>query len=149
MIYFIKGLHMREFGFPRVKSDKKVKWKKINFTTDLPKNDPICTYLVANGTGESSQYRMHVVVNSNEYNKLYRNSETLKELKRHSAKGLAVDTDDHIKKKLLPEDREANSERIMLCHIRTVVCKKKPNEVFPAKKQKRQTKSTLKHKRRN
>ena len=48
MIYFIKGWHIREFGFPRVEDIKKVyMWKKMNFTTDLPKNDPICTYLVS------------------------------------------------------------------------------------------------------
>ena len=48
MVYFIKGFHLREFGFPRTSDiDKRFKWKKMNFTTDLPKNDPICTYLVA------------------------------------------------------------------------------------------------------
>ena len=64
-IYFIKGWHLREFGFPR-KDDlrKKFKWKKMNFTTDLPKNDPICSYLVATGRVGRECYRMHVVVNS-------------------------------------------------------------------------------------
>jgi hypothetical protein len=52
-IYFIKGWHLREFGFPRDASvKKKFKWKKMNFTTDLPKNNPICTYLVATGRVE-------------------------------------------------------------------------------------------------
>lgn len=36
--YFIKGWHLREFGFPRENDLRKVfKWKKMNFTTDLPK----------------------------------------------------------------------------------------------------------------
>ena len=38
MLYFIKGWHLRMFGFPRTSAVKKVfKWKKMNFTTDLPK----------------------------------------------------------------------------------------------------------------
>jgi hypothetical protein len=51
------------------------------FTTDLPKQDPICSYLVATGKVDDECYRMHVVVNSNEYNKEYRRSDVLKELK--------------------------------------------------------------------
>lgn len=81
-LYFIKGWHLREFGFPRACDIKKVfKWKKMNFTTDLPKNSPICSYLVATGKIHDECYRMHVVVNSQEYNKEYRNSEVLRELK--------------------------------------------------------------------
>ena len=73
---------MREFGFPRANDIKKVfKWKKMNFTTDLPKQDPICSYLVATGKVEDECYRMHVVVNSQEYSKEYRKSDVLKELK--------------------------------------------------------------------
>jgi hypothetical protein len=83
-IYFIKGWHLREFGFPRANDLRKTfKWKKMNFTTDLPKQDPICTYLVATGKVDAECYRMHVVVNSLEYNKVYRNSEMLKYLKSH------------------------------------------------------------------
>ena len=64
-IYFIKGWHLREFGFPRSSELKKIfKWKKMNFTTDLPKNNPICTYLVATGKINDECYRMHVVVNA-------------------------------------------------------------------------------------
>ena len=56
---------MREFGFPRREELRKVfKWKKMNFTTDLPKNDPLCSYLVATGRVGKECYRMHVVVNS-------------------------------------------------------------------------------------
>jgi len=53
----------------------------MNFTTDLPKNNPICTYLVATGKINDECYRMHVVVNAQEYNNQYRNSDVLKELK--------------------------------------------------------------------
>ena len=55
MVYFIKGMHVREFGFPRLKesddgksSQKHFKWKKTNFVTDLPKYHPVARYLVAN-----------------------------------------------------------------------------------------------------
>ena len=88
---------MREFGFPRKEElRKKFKWKKMNFTTDLPKNDPLCSYLVATGRVGRECFRMHVVVNSQgkpstsffhtfiEYSKEYRNSETLKILRNES-----------------------------------------------------------------
>ena len=55
MLYFIKGMHVREFGFPRIQnsnegksSQKAFKWKKTNFVTDLPKHSPGARYLVAN-----------------------------------------------------------------------------------------------------
>lgn len=49
-IYFIKGWHLRLFGFPRISTiEKMYKWKKMNYTTDLPKHDPIASYLVATG----------------------------------------------------------------------------------------------------
>jgi hypothetical protein len=54
MLYFIKGLHVREFGFPRIPNSdggksnpKPFKWKKTNFMTDLPKHSPAVRYLVA------------------------------------------------------------------------------------------------------
>ena len=53
----------------------------MNFTTDLPKQDPIGSYLVATGKIEDECYRMHVVVNSQEYSKDYRKPETLRRLK--------------------------------------------------------------------
>jgi hypothetical protein len=81
-IYFIKGWHLREFGFPRQDGlRKEFKWKKMNFTTDLPKNAPLCSYLVATGKVEGECYRMHVVVNSREYSRLYRQSDVLKGLR--------------------------------------------------------------------
>ena len=60
------------------------KWKKMNFTTDLPKNAPLCSYLVATGKVGRECFRMHVVVNSMEYSSLYRKSDVLKELRANS-----------------------------------------------------------------
>ena len=121
-VYFIKGWHLREFGFPRREDLKKVfKWKKMNFTTDLPKNDPLCSYLVATGRVGKDCFRMHVVVNSQgkiglhndvlEYSKKYRESEVLKQLRSDNGKSGGN------KSKLLPEDRDYDSERIILCHV--------------------------------
>lgn len=103
----MKGWHLREFGFPRSEEvRKKFKWKKMNFTTDLPKNDPLCSYLVATGRVDDECYRMHVVVNAQEYSKQYRKSDVLKKLKI-----------DRGKSKLLLEDRGGTSERMILCHV--------------------------------
>lgn len=114
--YFIKGWHLREFGFPRGNDlKKKFKWKKMNFTTDLPKQDPICSYLVATGKIETECYRMHVVVNSQEYNKIYRKSEVLKHLRSNMDANAAHREKE--KQKLLPEDRVANTARVILCHV--------------------------------
>jgi len=56
----------------------------MNFTTDLPKNAPLCSYLVATGKVGRECFRMHVVVNSMEYSSLYRKSDVLKELRANS-----------------------------------------------------------------
>jgi len=48
MIYFVEGSSIgSDFGFPRVDVKKKYRWKKMNFTTDLPKGNPFVTYIVA------------------------------------------------------------------------------------------------------
>ena len=47
-IYFVAGSSIKsDFGFPRVEMKKKFRWKKMNFTTDLPKRSPIVSYIVA------------------------------------------------------------------------------------------------------
>ena len=47
-MYFVKGNSIgSEFGFPRLGIKKRYKWKKMNFTTDLPKRDPLVSYIVA------------------------------------------------------------------------------------------------------
>ena len=70
MIYFVAGNGVgTEFGFPRVTMKKKFRWKKMNFTTDLPKKNPQVTYVVASAVKshridhtEHPLYRMHAVV---------------------------------------------------------------------------------------
>jgi hypothetical protein len=70
MVYFMKGMHLREFGFPRLKDDinqqrteKPYKWKKTNFVTDLPKHQPTARYLVAKTTNrKDSHFFMHVSI---------------------------------------------------------------------------------------
>ena len=69
-IYFLSNKHLRQFGFPRVDDlEKKMKWKKMNFTTDLPKHNPQVKYLVSSGKYRSKSYRMHVVVLAHEYDR--------------------------------------------------------------------------------
>lgn len=70
-----------DFGFPRLGIKKKFKWKKMNFTTDLPKRNPLVSYIVAsaircekffpssasnNSSGGQATnnplYRMHAVI---------------------------------------------------------------------------------------
>ncbi|CAG9321903.1 unnamed protein product [Blepharisma stoltei] len=79
LIYFVKGSSVgSEFGFPRVDIKKRYRWKKMNFTTELPKRQPIVVYIVASAVksekyvpGNEKQtpsYRMHAVIlkNANE-----------------------------------------------------------------------------------
>lgn len=61
-----------DFGFPRLGIKKKFKWKKMNFTTDLPKRNPLVSYIVASaircekffpdGVKNGPIYRMHAVI---------------------------------------------------------------------------------------
>lgn len=80
-IYFIKGKHLREFGFPRKKLEKEkqkdFKWKKTNFVTDLPKQAAIVRYLVAKSKFEGKLFFMHAAVLKSEYNKCYRDKKRL------------------------------------------------------------------------
>ena len=48
---------------------KKFRWKKMNFTTDLPKRRPQVTYVVASAMrahlideNENAEFRMHAVI---------------------------------------------------------------------------------------
>lgn len=61
-----------DFGFPRLGIRKRFKWKKMNFTTDLPKRDPLVSYIVASAVkcekffpgsnDDGPVYRMHAVI---------------------------------------------------------------------------------------
>jgi len=78
MLYFVKGNTIgSDFGFPRLGIKKKFKWKKMNFTTDLPKKDPLVSYIVAsaikcekffpNSSLEGPVFRMHAVILNSRY----------------------------------------------------------------------------------
>jgi hypothetical protein len=103
-------MHVRNFGFPRKQDHiKTFKWKKMNFTTDLPKNKPECTYLVATGKDETNKvFRMHAVVLSEEYSPVYRLPEVLAGMRKNNDKT-----------KLLPKDIENGSRKIICCHVRS------------------------------
>ena len=60
---------------------------------------------------------MHVVVNSQEYNKEYRKSEVLKLLKSKMDSSMSIQDRDKEKLKLLPFDRNPTTDRIILCHV--------------------------------
>lgn len=73
MIYFVQGNTIgSDFGFPRLGIKKKFKWKKMNFTTELPKKSPLVSYIVASAIKcekffpgcslEGPAYRMHAVI---------------------------------------------------------------------------------------
>lgn len=80
-MYFVEGATIgSDFGFPRLGIRKKFKWKKMNFTTDLPKKDPLVSYIVAsavkcekffpNSSSEGPVYRMHAVILKKKHPKL-------------------------------------------------------------------------------
>lgn len=73
LIYFMKGSSIgSEFGFPRVEIKKKYRWKKMNFTTELPKRQPVVVYIVASAVKSEKcvpgmdkpgpSYRMHAAI---------------------------------------------------------------------------------------
>jgi len=72
-VYFVRANTIgSDFGFPRLGIKKRYKWKKMNFTTDLPKRNPLVSYIVASAVrcekffAPSSRpgpvYRMHAVI---------------------------------------------------------------------------------------
>lgn len=73
LLYFVEGATIgSDFGFPRLGIRKRFKWKKMNFTTDLPKKDPLVSYIVASAVkcekffpgsnNDGPVYRMHAVI---------------------------------------------------------------------------------------
>ena len=86
--------------------EKVFKWKKANFTTDLPKASPRVSYLVGKGISSDEVYMMHVVTLAQNYRpELYRNSKLLLKLKSD-------------KKSLVEGDDKYRRDWIILCHIR-------------------------------
>lgn len=72
-MYFVRANSIgSDFGFPRLGIKKRFKWKKMNFTTDLPKRNPLVSYIVASaikcekffpsGSKSGPIYRMHAVI---------------------------------------------------------------------------------------
>jgi hypothetical protein len=72
-VYFVRANTIgADFGFHRLGIKKRYKWKKMNFTTDLPKRNPLVSYIVASAvrcekffpTGRKAGpvYRMHAVI---------------------------------------------------------------------------------------
>lgn len=72
-VYFVRANSIgSDFGFPRLGIKKRYKWKKMNFTTDLPKRNPLVSYIVASavrcekffppGNKGGPVYRMHAVI---------------------------------------------------------------------------------------
>ncbi|KAL4432022.1 hypothetical protein ABPG74_017758 [Tetrahymena malaccensis] len=120
LIYFVEGNCVgSEFGFPRVPFRKQYRWKKMNFTTDLPKKKPQVTYIVAssvkcqksqgndkskqdNNKKEQDVYRMHAVI-------LYKNSQA----KQQQQQG-----DDTNNNNNSAKANNSESKQYILCHIR-------------------------------
>jgi hypothetical protein len=66
LIYFLEGSNIDlDFGFPRVEAKKTYKWKKMSFTSELPKKKPLIRYLVASASKLNEKtrpsFRMHAV----------------------------------------------------------------------------------------
>lgn len=72
-VYFVRANTIgSDFGFPRLGIKKRYKWKKMNFTTDLPKRNPLVSYIVASavrcekffptGSKQGPIFRMHAVI---------------------------------------------------------------------------------------
>lgn len=72
-MYFVRANSIgSDFGFPRLGIKKRFKWKKMNFTTDLPKRNPLVSYIVASavkcekffpgGSRGGPVFRMHAVI---------------------------------------------------------------------------------------
>lgn len=72
-VYFVRANTIgSDFGFPRLGIKKRYKWKKMNFTTDLPKRNPLVSYIVASavrcekffpgGSKNGPVFRMHAVI---------------------------------------------------------------------------------------
>ncbi|EAS05042.2 hypothetical protein TTHERM_00840110 (macronuclear) [Tetrahymena thermophila SB210] len=124
LIYFVEGNCVgSEFGFPRVPFRKQYRWKKMNFTTDLPKKRPQVTYIVASsvkcqksqGNDKSKQdsnkkeqdvYRMHAVI-------LYKNSQA-----KQQTDDANNNNNNSTGANNSSSPKNSESKQYILCHIR-------------------------------
>jgi hypothetical protein len=132
-LYFVRGLHLQDFGFPRVKGNsckmpsltdsttpsrgaandmqplfnKRFKWKKINYKTFLPKHAPVVAYIVAKTNNNDQHFMMHAAASTREFNTDYTKSEINRTLKKSNSR-------------LLEEDQKPGNEiqRVIVCHIK-------------------------------
>lgn len=63
--YYLVCSDVDRLGFPKLAGSmkKSILWKRLNFKTDLPKQRPLVSYIVASSYTKNStdQYRMHIV----------------------------------------------------------------------------------------
>ncbi|EGR27404.1 hypothetical protein IMG5_195860 [Ichthyophthirius multifiliis] len=118
-IYYVEGTCIgSSFGFPRVSFKKKYRWKKMNFTTDLPKGKPLVTYIVAsaeqcqrnNLQKDNFVYRMHAVILNNQ---CLNNPETIQ------------------------------NNTFILCHVRKLPKKNKQNQILSKCDQKKKKRNQI------
>jgi len=147
MVYFVEGNSVgSDFGFPRVDTKKHYRWKKMNFTTDLPKKRPYVTYIVAsavkcerffpNSKDEGPSYRMHAVilnkerVHTQKYKTKYQSQTSTEADDQNqclsstcsSAESIEVEknegsSDEIIESKPIQNQKQKN---YILCHIRKI-----------------------------
>jgi hypothetical protein len=117
-LYFIRNLHLQDFGFPRVRQPstkiqcvKRFKWKKINYKTLLPKHQHIVAYLVAKTNNfKAQQFMMHAAAHGKEFDTRYTKTEFTRQIRQESGS----------RSRLSLADRQADKEvqRVIVCHVK-------------------------------
>lgn len=107
LIYYLKGQSLKDLGFPRVKGLKKrFKWKKMNFITNLPKQKPRVTYLVATGKLGHLCYRMHIVYYDEQYPILCH----MLRIQNHFKIGVGIPSRQHFKENVKASSEEQSEK---------------------------------------
>ncbi|OMJ93578.1 hypothetical protein SteCoe_3414 [Stentor coeruleus] len=107
LIYYLKSQSLRDLGFPRIKGLKKpFKWKKMNFITNLPKQKPRVTYLVATGKLSQLCYRMHIVYYKEQYPILCH----MLRIQNHFKIGVGIPSRQHFKENFKGYSEERNEK---------------------------------------
>jgi hypothetical protein len=90
---------------------KRFKWKKMNFLTPLPKQNPRVTYLVATGKLGQSCYRMHIVAYESSFPILCH----MLKIQTLFKSGVAIIPRQHFKdnEKIKNEDSESSSSEFL------------------------------------